>query len=406
MLGARMTVQLADRIVIGAGIVGLATADALQREGAGRVVVLEAEDRVAAHQTGNNSGVVHSGLYYRPGSAKAELCTRGRTLLEQFCAEEGVSYERTGKVVVATRDAELPALAELRRRGEANGLTGLLPLDSEADIRAHEPHAAGVAGLFVPQTGIVDYRGVCQALVRRIEARGGRVHLGAGVRSLRRAAGTWTVKASTSTWQAPRVVNCGGAWADRVARLAGCSPRIRIVPFRGEYHVLAPPMAERVRGLIYPVPDPRFPFLGVHLTRMIGGGVEAGPNAVLALSRRGYTWTRISLRDLADTLGFAGSWRLFAAHAWTGLGEVHRSLSKRAFARALSRLLPGIEANHLLPGGSGVRAQALGPDGKLLDDFFFEEQDGALHVLCAPSPAATASLAIGAHIAARVEALS
>ena len=393
-----MVAELADHVVIGAGIVGLATAEALQRRTGGSVAVLDMEDRVAAHQTGHNSGVVHSGLYYRPGSLKARLCTEGREALAQLCEEEGVAFERTGKLVVATRERELPALEELARRGAANGLDGLQRLHGQDELREVEPAVAGCAGLWVPQTGIVDYVGVCNALRRRIERAGGRVHLGRRVTGLRRAGNGWEVAAS-GTIQTPHLVNCAGAWSDRVARMAGLRPKIRIVPFRGEYLVLAPEAAPLVRGLIYPVPDPRFPFLGVHLTRMVDGQVEAGPNAVLALSRRGYRWRDVSLRDLASTLSFPGSWRLFARHATTGLGEVHRSLSRRAFAAALRRLVPALRTEDLLPAGSGVRAQALGPDGKLLDDFAFERDEGALHVLCAPSPAATASLAIGEEVA-------
>ncbi len=393
-----MVAELADHVVIGAGIVGLATAEALQRRTGGSVAVLDMEDRVAAHQTGHNSGVVHSGLYYRPGSLKARLCTEGREALAQLCEEEGVAFERTGKLVVATRERELPALQELARRGEANGLDGLERLHGQDELREIEPAVAGCAGLWVPQTGIVDYVGVCHALRRRIERAGGLVHLGRRVQGLRRAGNGWEVDAS-GTIQTPHLVNCAGAWSDRVARMAGLRPKVRVVPFRGEYLVLSPGAAPLVRGLIYPVPDPRFPFLGVHLTRMVDGKVEAGPNAVLALSRRGYRWRDVSLRDLASTLSFPGSWRLFARHATTGLGEVHRSLSRRAFAAALRRLVPALRTEDLRPAGSGVRAQALGPDGKLLDDFAFERDEGALHVLCAPSPAATASLAIGEEIA-------
>jgi L-2-hydroxyglutarate oxidase len=393
-----VTVQLADHVVIGAGIVGLATAEALQRATGGRALVLEMEGRLAPHQTGHNSGVLHSGLYYRPGSLKARLCTEGREARVRLCEEEGVAFERTGKLVVAVSNHERPALDELARRGEANGLEGIQRLEGLEALREVEPAVAGCAGLWIPQTGIVDYVGACRALQRRIEAAGGRVELQRRVTGLRREGGAWRIEAGGPV-ETPHLVNCAGAWSDRVARLAGLEPKVRIVPFRGEYHLLAPEAAGLVRGLIYPVPDPRFPFLGVHLTRMVTGEVEAGPNAVLALSRRGYRWTDVSLRDLASTLSYPGAWRLFARHAATGLGEVHRSLSRRAFARALRRLVPALRDEHLRPAGSGVRAQALGPDGKLLDDFAFERAPGALHVLCAPSPAATASLAIGEEIA-------
>lgn len=394
---------LADQVVIGAGLVGLAAAHALQQGGLAGVVVLDGEDRVAAHQSGNNSGVVHAGLYYKPGSAKAELCAQGRRALFEFCAAEGIAHERTGKVVVATAEEELPALAELERRGRANGLC-LERLGSASEIQVHEPHAAGMAGLWVPETGIVDYPAVAAALRRNIESAGGEVRLGARVLNLQRKAGTWQIETSAGRVLAKHILNCAGAYADRIARWAGARPKVAIVPFRGEYHHLSQEVAQRVKGLIYPVPDARFPFLGVHLTRRVNGLVEAGPNAVLALSRKGYRWRDVSIRDSAEALSFPGTWRLCAGHFSTGLAEVHRSLSRGAFARALARLLPGLEARHLRRGGAGVRAQALQPDGRLVDDFLFEEGEAALHVLCAPSPAATACLAIGGELARRVQA--
>ena len=389
-----------DHLVIGAGIVGLATARALQQRGAGTVLVIEAENRVAAHQTGHNSGVIHSGLYYRPGSLKACLCTEGRAELLEFCAQHEVPFEVCGKVVVATNKAESTALAELARRGKANGLEGIVHLGPEG-IRDHEPHVQGTEGLYVPQTGIADYSALSTALARSVEEAGGQVRLQVAAGKMRRENNLWRVETNRGTLGARKLVNCGGAWADRIAREAGTPPRIRIVPFRGEYHTLAPKAQHLVRNLIYPVPDPRFPFLGVHLTRMVGGGIEAGPNAVLAFSRAGYRWRDVSPRDLAGTLGFPGTWKLFARHLTTGIGEVQRSISKAAFAKALGRLVPEITPDDLSPGGSGVRAQALGRDGKLLDDFHFEEGPEALHVLSAPSPAATASLAIGKEIARR-----
>lgn len=393
-----------DHLIIGAGIVGLATAHALQGLSARSVLVIEAEDRVAAHQTGHNSGVIHSGLYYRPGSLKARLCTEGRAALLAFCEQHQVPHEITGKVVVATNEGEKSALEELLRRGEANGLEGIERL-GPAGIREHEPHAQGVMGLFVPQTGIADYGALSRALAASVTAAGGQVLLDQSAGKLERRDNLWLVETKRGVLKARNLINCGGAWADRIARAAGSQPKIRIVPFRGEYHSLAPDAQHLVRNLIYPVPDPRFPFLGVHLTRMIAGGIEAGPNAVLAFSRAGYSWGRISPRDLFDTLSFPGSWKLFARHLSTGLGEVHRSLSRRAFAHALRRLVPDLKTTDLISGGSGVRAQALGPDGVLLDDFHFEEGPAALHVLSAPSPAATASLAIGEEIARRAMAL-
>ena len=398
-----------DIAVVGGGIVGTATALALAGQGL-TVGVLEAEETLAAHQSGHNSGVIHSGLYYKPGSQKARLCVTGAADLYRFCAEEGVACQRTGKLVVATREEELPALAELERRGQDNGLAGLVRLDA-AEIREREPHAAGIAALHVPQAGIADYPGVTRAYARKLEALGGRVVTGARVRAVARSSGaggrTRTVVETTrGSFDCALLVNCAGLQADRVARLCGLVPDLKVVPFRGEYYELSPERRELVRGLIYPVPDPRFPFLGVHLTRTVDGRVEAGPNAVLALKREGYRWRDISLRDLAETAGWPGFWRMLGRTWRTAAREVWRSAVRRVFVADLKKLVPELQDGDLVKGGSGVRAQALDRAGRLVDDFYIEAIEGSLHVLNAPSPAATASLAIGRHIAGlAVEAL-
>lgn len=393
-----------DVVVIGGGIVGLATARALALDRGAGVLLLEAEPALAAHQTGHNSGVVHSGLYYRPGSKKAELCTAGRLALERYVAERGLAYERCGKVVTALTEAELPRLDELERRGRANGLAGLERLDA-AGIRAREPHAAGLAGLAVPETGIVDYVAVARAFAGDVVAAGSRVRSGARVERI--AAGARGVEVRLAGGEriaAGFVVACAGLESDRVARAAGLDPGVRIVPFRGDYYALAPDARRLVRGLIYPVPDPELPFLGVHFTRRVDGEVEAGPNAVLAWKRAGYSRSAFSARDAAATLAFPGFWRMAPRYARTGLAEYRRAWSRPAFVAALSRLLPELRPEQVRRAGCGVRAQALDRGGRLLDDFVFAEGERMLHVLNAPSPAATASLAIGEEIAARARA--
>ena len=390
-----------DYVVVGAGIVGLATARALLLARPGRsLLVLEAEDRPAAHQSGHNSGVIHSGLYYRPGSLKATLCAEGREALVAYCAERGIPWESCGKVVVATTEGELAALDELERRGRANGLVGIERLGAEG-LRVHEPHVDGVGGLFVAETGIVDFRAVARSFAADVEAAGGEVRLACAAGAMRRAWEGFVIETPRGSVATRALVNCGGTLADRVARRAGLAPRTRIVPFRGEYKLLVPGRAELVRNLIYPVPDPRFPFLGVHFTRRIDGGVEAGPNAVLALHCHGYTRWRTSFRDLWDMGTFGGFWRMSGRYWRTGCGELRRSFSHGAFTRALQRLVPDLRASDLVPGGSGVRATAVDPDGTVADDFRIETAPGAFHVLSAPSPAATASIAIGRHIAER-----
>lgn len=385
--------------VVGAGIVGLATAAELARRGIS-VEVLEAEGRVAAHQTGHNSGVIHSGLYYRPGSHKARLCAAGRDALYRFCEEEGIDHRRTGKVVVAVREEELPRLDELERRGRANGLEGLERLPVR-DLASRQPGVAGVEALWVPQTGIVDYREVARALAARLEAAGGRLRTGSAVTAIREGRSSITLTTGAGAVEAEVLVNCAGLQSDRVARLGGFQPEVRIVPFRGEYYELTSRAARDVRVPVYPVPDPRFPFLGVHLTPTADGRVEAGPNAVLALHRHGYTRARISLGDLGETLAWPGFWRVAGRHWRFGLREVHRSMSARAFVDAVRELMPGLGRDDFRPGGAGVRAQALDRRGELVDDFCFAEDARQVHVLNAPSPAATAALAIGREIADR-----
>ena len=389
-----------DVAIVGAGIVGLATGlKMLERSPAKKLCILEKERQVAAHQTGNNSGVIHSGLYYKPGSAKARTCVEGAQRMVEFCQQHGIAHAICGKIVVATSASELPALAELLRRGQANGVQGVTEIGPER-IREIEPHASGIQGLWVPGTGIVDYAAVSRKYAELIAAAGGEVHTGTRLLAIRQDAGGEQVLLTTAgELRAKLLVNCAGLHSDRIARLGGARPDARIVPFRGEYYKLLPAHRHLVKGLIYPVPDPRFPFLGVHFTRMIDGGVECGPNAVLAFKREGYTKTSFSPRDAFETLTYPGFWRMAVRFWRTGLGEMHRSFSKAAFVRALQRLLPEIRAEHLEAGGAGVRAQALAPDGALLDDFCIVRTEHAVHVLNAPSPAATASLCIGKQIA-------
>ncbi len=387
-----------DVAIIGGGIVGLATAMALSRFGGLRLIVVEAEGRLAQHQTGHNSGVIHSGLYYKPGSLKARLCTSGRTQLYAFCEEHGITHERCGKVVVATSDAEVATLQMLAERGEANGLDGLEWLDP-AQLREREPNVTGVAGLWVPQTGIVDYVAVAQAYAKVIRDAGHQIDTHAKVTDVRAVGDGITLTTSRGLKRCKHVINCAGLQSDRVARMCGVNPKLRIVPFRGEYYELVESRCNLVRNLIYPVPDPQFPFLGVHYTRMVNGGVEAGPNAVLAFKREGYDKFSCSPRDCLDMATYAGLWKLIGKHWRMGLGEWHRSLSKKAFVSGLQKLIPSVTAKDLKPAGCGVRAQAIEPDGSLVDDFRIIESNQFIHVLNAPSPAATASIAIGQHIA-------
>jgi len=382
-------------VIIGGGVVGLGVALEITRRFPHlRLLVLEKEDRVARHQSGHNSGVIHSGVYYKPGSMKARLCVTGAAAMVEFCREHGIAHNVCGKVIVATRADELARLEELRRRGEANGLTGLRLIGPE-ELREIEPHASGLQALVVPSTGVTDYAAVCEKYAELIAARGGTVLTSAAATGIRRMASEILVETPQGAFSATALINCAGLFADRISRMAGDDPAVMIVPFRGEYYNLVPERASLVRALIYPVPDPRFPFLGVHFTRRITGKVDAGPNAVLALAREGYRHTDISVRDLASSFAFPGFWRMARQHWRNGLHEWHRSLSKAAFVRALQRLLPEVGAKDLVPGGSGVRAQALKPDGTLVDDFQFVPSGKVLHVLNVPSPAATASLTIG-----------
>lgn len=387
-----------DIAIIGGGIVGLSTAMTLAAAGRASLVVLEAERELATHQTGHNSGVIHSGIYYKPGSAKARRCVAGREELYRFCQEHGVLHERCGKLIVATDEEELPRLQALEARGRENGLTGLRRLTPD-EARQIEPHVACVAALAVPETGIVDYVAVAQVYARLAQERGAELRTGAALRGVVRQGSELVLESTAGTLRARQLVNCAGLQSDRVARLCGVEPEVRIVPFRGEYYQLAAARQHLVRHLIYPVPDPRFPFLGVHFTRMIRGGVEAGPNAVLALARHGYRWRDVSPRDLAALARFGGFWRMAGRHWRMGLAEMRRSLSKSAYVAALRRLIPEIQPDDVLPGGSGVRAQALDRAGNLVDDFCVQQSERMIHVLNAPSPAATASLAIGRWIA-------
>jgi (S)-2-hydroxyglutarate dehydrogenase len=396
-----MAVSSVDAVVIGGGIVGLATALALLQRNPGiSLALLEKEAALAGHQTGRNSGVIHAGLYYRPGSLKAAMCSRGRGLLERFCGEHGVPFERCGKVVVATREGQVAGLDELERRGRANGLLGVRRI-SRGELREREPHADGIAALLVPETGIVDYKQVAAAYARELERRGGDVRVGASAVDIRRRGDRVIVESTAGEIEARVLVACAGLQSDRVARMAGLSIDVAIVPFRGEYWMLVPERAGLVRHLVYPVPDPAFPFLGVHFTRRIGGGVEAGPNAVLAWAREGYSRASFDVRDAWSAAKWPGFWRMAGKHWRAGLAEQARSLSRRAFAQACADLVPDVRGEDLAPGGAGVRAQAVARSGALVDDFSIAEAERMVHVLNAPSPAATASLAIGEEIAGR-----
>ncbi|HSF33953.1 MAG TPA: L-2-hydroxyglutarate oxidase [Candidatus Tectomicrobia bacterium] len=393
-----MHAQRYDVVIIGGGIIGLATAMALKAGSSTSLIVLEAEDHLAQHQTGHNSGVIHSGLYYRPGSLKARNCVVGRKAMYRFCQDHGIAHEQCGKVVVATDLRELPALDELERRGRANGLEGLRRLGAE-EIREHEPHTSGIAGLLVPETGIANYKQVAQVYADIIRKEGGEIHTKAHVHGCRRYADELVLETSRGAVHCRSLVNCGGLHADEVARVCGVDPKLQIIPFRGEYYEIVPERQFLVKNLIYPVPDPRFPFLGVHFTRMIHGGVEAGPNAVLAFKRQGYSWEDFSATDTLRMFSYPGFWKMVARYWQTGLGEMYRSLSQEAFVKALQKLVPELRLQDVRRAGAGVRAQAVAPDGALLDDFCIVETERMVHVLNAPSPGATASISIGKSIA-------
>src|SRR5208282_889616 len=390
--------QRFDIVVIGGGIVGLATALQFGRASPRlRLLLVEKEDRVARHQSGHNSGVIHSGIYYKPGSLKAKLCVEGAAAMTAFCREHGIPVVICGKIIVATSAEEIPRLQGLFERGQANGITGLKMLD-KAQAREIEPYCGGAGWLHVPGTGITDYVAVCQKYAELIGAQGGTVNTGTEVTGIVRSNGETVIETSRGSLQTKYVINCAGLHSDRVSRLAGEKTEVTIVPFRGEYYDLVPAREHLVRGLIYPVPDLRFPFLGVHFTRRVGGGVDAGPNAVLAFKREGYRRTDFSLRDVATTFAYSGFWQMAAKYWRSGAGEFYRSFHKPAFVRALQNLLPEIGSSDLVADGSGVRATAVGRDGSLVDDFQFLCAHNMLHVWNVVSPAATASLPIGREI--------
>lgn len=393
-----------DLAVVGAGIVGLAVARELLRRHPGlRLVVVDKEPRVGAHQTGHNSGVVHAGIYYAPGSLKARLCVAGAAELMAYCEQRGIALERCGKVIVALTPDELPRLDELERRGRANGVPGLRRLDGD-ELREIEPHAVGLAALHSPHTAIVDFPAVARALADDVVAAGGELALGREVTGVERRPRELVLRhGEAGATVARRAVFCAGLWADRVARAMGADADPRIVPFRGQYLRLAPEARELVRGLIYPVPDPALPFLGVHLTKHISGEVWAGPTALMVGARDAYRLGRLRPRDLRETLGWPGTWRVMARYWRSGLAELRMAASRRAFAAACAAYVPALRPEHLLPGPAGVRAQAVSRAGALVDDFVFSDAPDTLHVRNAPSPAATSALAIAGLIADRAE---
>ncbi len=390
-----------DLIIAGGGIVGLATAyQFLNRFPGKSLTLVEKEAELAEHQTGRNSGVLHSGIYYRPGSLKATNCREGKQAMEAFCQQEQIAYDLCGKIIVAVDAAEIPHLEKILKRGKANGVQ--CEMISAGRLHELEPHAAGVQAIHVPETGIVDYIQVCRRLAERVRECGGQVITEARVTAIQQHDGQIAVETTAGEFVGKTLVNCTGLHSDRLARLGGANPSVKIIPFRGEYFELAPTARHLVNNLIYPVPNPSFPFLGVHFTRMIHGGVECGPNAVLAGAREGYSKTDINLRDLSESLTYPGFVKLAAKYWRVGAGEMWRSWSKQAFVRALRRLVPEIEAAHLIAAPAGVRAQAIGRDGSMVDDFLIEEQKHIINVLNAPSPAATASLNIGVMVVDRL----
>lgn len=388
-----------DIIITGGGIVGLATAYRLKEEKPQlKILLLEKETSLAKHQTGNNSGVIHSGIYYKPGSLKAKNCIEGYQQLLAFCDKEEIDYELCGKVIVATSNEELPAMENIYKRGNENGLQNLKKISAE-ELKEYEPHVNGVAAIHVPQTGIIDYKLVAKTYGKRFKEKEGLIHLGEKVVDIQIKTDYSEVVTNKSSYQTKLVVNCAGLYSDKVAGFTISKPDVRIVPFRGEYYELTPEKHYLVKNLIYPVPDPNFPFLGVHFTRMIKGGIEAGPNAVFAFKREGYHRTDVNVGDVWGALSWPG-FRKVAAKYWrTGLGEIYRSFSKAAFTKALQKLIPEIEEKDLVPGGAGVRAQACDRTGGLLDDFKILEDQQVINVLNAPSPAATSSLSIGKTVA-------
>ncbi|MCX2746088.1 L-2-hydroxyglutarate oxidase [Mangrovivirga sp. M17] len=384
-----------DIIIIGGGIVGLATAYQLSIKKKGlKIAVLEKEDQLALHQTGNNSGVIHSGLYYKPGSLKAKNCVGGYKMLLDFCDQNEIKYELCGKVVVATDEFQLSQLDVLRDRGAKNGLEGILKLN-ESELKEYEPHVSGIAGLYVPQTGIIDYKEVANKYAELFKKNGGEIHLNAKVENIILKGGERILNTNKGDFKTNVIVNCAGLYSDKVAKMTGQKMNVKIIPFRGEYYELKPEKHHLVKNLIYPVPDPNFPFLGVHFTRMINGGIEAGPNAVLAFEREGYSKTDINVAELLESLTWPGFIKVASKYWKTGFGEMYRSFSKSAFTKALQKLMPELKEEDLMPGGAGVRAQACDKNGGLIDDFLILESEGVVNVCNAPSPAATSSLSIG-----------
>ncbi|MDP1994110.1 MAG: L-2-hydroxyglutarate oxidase [Ignavibacteria bacterium] len=391
-----------DIIVIGGGIVGTATAmKILQQKPQLKLLLIEEENSLAPHQTGNNSGVIHSGLYYKPGSLKAQNCVNGRNLMYRFCDENGIKYEKCGKLVLATNEHEREKLNELEKRGRENGLTQLKRIPKD-EIKDYEPHAAGIDALFVGETGIVNYTEVTKAFAKKIKELNGEILLDTKFREIKKEGNRLIIETSKETFSVSYLVNCGGLYSDKIAKICGIDTDVQIIPFRGEYYEIKEEKKYQVKNLIYPVPDPRFPFLGVHFTRMINGGVEAGPNAVLAFRRKGYLKTDFSLPEMSDYFFSRGFWIMARKYYKMGFDEFRRSFSKKLFAEALQKLVPEIREDDIKPSGAGVRAQALDRNGNLLDDFCLVEAERMMHVLNAPSPAATASISIGETIAEKV----
>lgn len=388
-----------DFIVIGAGIVGLATAlKILEKNPKAKLLILEKENEVARHQTGNNSGVIHSGIYYKPGSLKAKNCISGYKQLLQFCDEENIDYKICGKVIVAVSEKEIPILNNIYERGILNGLKNLRKISSE-EIKEVEPHADGLAGIFVSQTGIIDFTAVARKYLEVIHRKGGEVKFNQKVKSIKKSNGQIEIKTLGETYLSNYLISCAGLYSDKIAKLTHSHLPIRIIPFRGEYYKLKDERKSLVKALIYPVPNPAFPFLGVHFTRMMDGSVEAGPNAVLSFKREGYSKFDFNFNDTLDTFLWPGFWAIAKKYWRIGFGEFYRSYNKQAFVKALQKLIPEIQKSDLITGGAGVRAQACDKEGGLIDDFYIVEDKNIIHVCNAPSPAATASLAIGDHIA-------
>ena len=388
-----------DIAVVGGGIVGLSTARTLaQRHGGLSITIFEKEADVAQHQTGHNSGVIHSGIYYRPGSQRARMAVQGSERMVAFCEEHGIPYDRCGKVIVATAESQLPALEELARRAQANGVPGVRTIGPE-ELKELEPYATGIRAIHVPSAGIVNYSLVAQKYRQLFAEAGGEVRTGAAVSAIVEEPNALRLQTTQGDFLSKHVITCGGLYADRVSKSAGLKPDIKVAPFRGEYLELVPERRYLVRNMIYPVANPAFPFLGVHFTRRISGAIEVGPNAVLAFKRQGYRWRDVNAGDMLDILGYVGFWRMAARYWHTGLGEMYRSLHKSAMVKELQKLVPDVTGSDLVRAGAGVRAQALDRQGKLVEDFHIVQEPRMIHVLNAPSPAATASLSIGDAVA-------